>query len=219
MMSIVRKRLIQGILVLVPLGVTVLVLRSLFHVASGILAPALRRLYSGLPDPLIAGLAVLLLFCLIYLVGLLTSHLLGRRLIAVGEAVVQRVPLVATIYSATKQVVETLSLPNHKAFRSVVIVEFPRVGLYSLAFVTGSFRDRDGREFHRALVLTAPNPTSGFLVLVRADEAHETSLSVEEAVKMVMSGGIVAPESLSMPGGAAASTGCSELGSRVLDVG
>lgn len=130
-----RKRVVTGLLVLVPVGVTFIVLRLLFRLMSGILEPLLTRVTGQLPGPALATISVALLLVLLYVVGALTTNLAGRKLIALGESVIARLQVVKTIYSATKQVVDTLPFSNQHAFKSVVWLDFPHPGLKTIGFV------------------------------------------------------------------------------------
>lgn len=107
-----------------------------------------------------------------------------------------RVPVIKNIYGAAKQVIDAISLPGKNSFQSVVLVEFPRAGMYALGFVTGEMRDDEGNVWARVFVPTAPNPTSGFLQLVRSKEVRTLDMSVESAVKVIVSGGFIAPDTL-----------------------
>lgn len=109
-----------------------------------------------------------------------------------------------SVYSAAKQVVDTLSPSRREAFKSVVWVEFPRPGFRALAFVTGSIRDEDGTECYKLFIPTAPNPTSGFFEIAPCGEVRESALSVEDGIKMIVSAGILAPETLE--------PGCGDMG-------
>jgi len=191
-----RNRVFTGLLVLVPIGVTFLILRVIFHTTAGVLAPLITRALGNVPPPTVDVISICALVVLLYLVGAVAAHWVGRRLIAVGEAIITRIPIVTTVYSAAKQIVETFSLTQRKTFKSVVLVEFPRAGFYSLGFVTGTIQDRDGLPLYKVLILNAPNPATGFLEFVPADQVQETDLSVEDAIKMVVSCGILSPEQL-----------------------
>lgn len=194
--KLIRKRLTTGLLVVGPLGVTFLVLRILYRFTASILAPPVRRLLGGLPEFAVGLLAVLVLAMLLYLVGLMAANLMGRRLIAWGERLVDRVPIAGTVYSATKQVVAALGATERSGSRSVVMLEFPRAGIYTIGFCTGMIIDEQGQELAKVIIPTSPNPATGFFELVPAEELRELDLSVEDAIKLVVSGGIIAPERL-----------------------
>ena len=188
-----RRRLVAGLAVLVPVGFTFLVLRFLFRVTSGLLAPVITPLMPTLPAMAVAAVSVAILVVLVYLAGLLTTYLIGRRMIALGESIIQRIPLIRTIYGAFRQVVKTLSLPNRKAFKGVVWVEFPRAGFLALGFVTGTILDENGKEFYKLFIPTTPNPTTGFFEVVPRGEVRQTNIPIDDAMKMIMSAGILSP--------------------------
>ncbi len=203
------RRLASGMLVLVPLGVTLLVLGWLFRLAASLLQPVviyatgrleqlrwIQTLPEGRADFYVSVLAVLLLLLLLYLVGGFGQHIIGRRLIAAWEAIWLKIPLARSIYAATKQVMEALSQPQGAAFKSVVVVDFPYPGLKAIGFLTGYVDDPAGRRFAKVLIPTTPNPTTGFLELVPVEQMIVTNLAIEEGFKMIISGGIVSPEGL-----------------------
>lgn len=188
-----RNRLLSGVLVLVPLAVTILVLQLLFNSLTGFIRPPLRPLLPDVPESVLTAIAFVAGLLIVYGVGAITSLVVGRRLIRLGEAVLLKLPVVKSIYSASKQVVDTFSASNMRAFKSVVLVEFPRPGSLALGFVTGTMADGEGRELYRLFVPTTPNPTSGFLVIVPKDDVHFTDIGVEDGIKMIVSGGMLAP--------------------------
>jgi uncharacterized membrane protein len=203
----IRNRLISGLFVLVPLVITVGVIRITAGAMASLLTPFVR-LFLGPEHPALeAAIAIAAFVLLVYLAGLVTAYLIGRRLVAVGEALILRIPLVGSLYAGTKQIVKTLAPAGRDAFKSVVMVEFPRPGVRSLGFVTGGGRGSDGRATLRVFVPTAPNPTSGFLLFVDEGEAVPSSLSVEEAFRLVVSGGVLAPGPANGPAGPPAGDG------------
>ena len=200
-----RNRLISGTLLLVPLVVTLLVLRFLYGILDGYVKPvreAFVRL--GLPDSEALGVVCALgaLLLVLYAGGALTTRMLGRRALALGESLVVRIPLVKSVYSATKKVVDMLSTSTGSQFKSVVIVEFPRPGMKTIAFLTGTVRDEHGREHYKVYIPTAPNPTSGYIEILPPEQVRVTRMPVEEGLKMVVSGGMISPEimELDLPG-------------------
>jgi uncharacterized membrane protein len=201
--------MVSGMLVVVPVGVTLLVMSWLFRWAAGLLRPVVTYVTSGLerlqwievlPDAYVNFyvhlLTILLLLGLLYLIGVLGQHLVGRRLIGAWEGLWLKIPLARSIYSATKQVVEALSKPQGAAFKSVVVLDFPSPGLKAIGFLTGYVEDAAGRKFAKVLIPTTPNPTTGFLELVPAEAIFITDLTIEEGFRMIISGGIVSPEYL-----------------------
>lgn len=188
-----RTRMAQGLLALVPLIVTVIVLRFLLQVTSGILLPLIDPWLDHWPAVARALLSLGILLLLIYLLGLVASQVVGRRVLEWGEAVVLKVPFVKAIYSASKQVVAAFQGPGARSFKSVVFIEFPGPGMRAVGFLTGGFSDTDGRAWVTVFVPTTPNPTTGFLQVVPESDVMRTDFTVEEGVKMVMSLGSLMP--------------------------
>lgn len=216
--SVIRRRLVSGLLVVVPLGLTAFIVQFLYDLTAGRLSPVIRPLFNPLPDYVIPGVSILFMVVVLYGVGLVASVVLGKQLIGLVEAILRRIPLVKTVYGASKQVVETLSFQDGSSnFESVVVVDFPKPGMKSIAFVTGRVTledviDGSIQEHYRVFVPTTPNPTSGYFELVPADAVENPGISVEEAVKMVMSGGLVTPDSFDMQPIAPAAHGESDNG-------
>jgi uncharacterized membrane protein len=206
----VTTRLISGILLLMPFGVTLLVMRWLFGWIAGFIRPVIIRLLnlmsrnpiiSSLPDPLVTFCVVIftivVLLAIVYLIGGIGQRVLGKKVLRITEELVQKIPLARSIYSATKQVIQAVSLPDKAAFKSVVLVDFPRPGLKAVGFLTGYIQEPDGKKFCKVFIPTTPNPTTGFFEITPMEEVTETTLTIEEAFKMIISGGIVSPNTLS----------------------
>jgi len=139
-------------------------------------------------------LAVLLTLFLLYFLGLLAASVFGRRLILLVELVFGKLPLVKTIYRSTKQIVMTLGGSQSMNFQRVVLVEFPRPGMKCIGFLTAVIEDSDtGRKMATVFISTTPNPTTGYMQIVPLEEVSETGWTVEQAVKLLMSGGILSP--------------------------
>ena len=205
--SNLRRRLLSGILLLMPFGVTLLVMRWLFQWLAGFLRPIITYIPSKLSNvPLIESIpdiyisisvsvcSIVVLLALLYLIGAIGQFVVGKRLIRAGETLLMKIPLARTIYTATKQVAQAVSLPNRTALKSVVLVEFPRPGFKAVGFLTGYIEDSSGKKFCKVMIPTTPNPTTGFFELIPAEEVIETTLTVEEAFKMIISGGILSPD-------------------------
>ncbi|GAW93437.1 DUF502 domain-containing protein [Calderihabitans maritimus] len=181
-----------GIVVLLPGATTIYVLWRLFLF--------LDRLAGDLVYPftgIIPGLGLLLTLLFVVLAGLLTTNIVGRKLIAMGEYILLKVPFASTVYRTAKQIVEAFIRQDRRMFREVVLVEYPRPGVYALAFVTGEtkgeVRDKVGHDMLNIFLPTTPNPTSGFLLMVPKADVIPLEMSVEEAIKMIISGGLVTP--------------------------
>ena len=188
-----RTWLIAGLLVVMPLGVTVFILLALFRFLDNLLGPSFRLLL-GTDVP---GLGLISGIVLILVVGALTSNIVGRRVVEGFDWLMMRIPLARTIYSATKQFSDSILSQNRGAFKEAVLIEWPRPGLYTVGFVTGETRG-EAQEKTKELVInvfiiTTPNPTTGFLCLVPESQIIELEMSVEDALKLVMSAGIVVP--------------------------
>jgi uncharacterized membrane protein len=194
-----KRYLIAGILIWVPVGVTYLILRLVIDLIDRILL-VLPEAYR--PESLVGfripGLGIVLTLSLLLVTGFLAANIVGRRLVARWESLVARIPLVSPIYSGAKKVSETLLSDKGQAFRKVLLVEYPRKGIWSLAFLTsnqlGEVQAKTGKEVACVFVPTTPNPTSGFLILVPRDEIIMLDMSVDEAFRMIVSLGVVVPD-------------------------
>jgi uncharacterized membrane protein len=193
-----RGYLIAGLLVWVPLGITVLVVKLLVGLMDRtvlLLPPPWRpeRVF-GVDIP---GLGFALTFIVVIITGVAVANLIGRRLVAAWESMLARIPLVRTIYSVVKQVVQTVLSTNSRAFRKVLLVEYPRKGVWSIAFMAGEgsdeLQDRITKEVLTVFIPHAPNFTSGFIVMVPKDEVVVLDMSVEDGMKTVMSLGVTLP--------------------------
>ncbi len=190
----IRTAFLRGVGVIIPLGLTYWFFRALLNALDGILSPLLVQ-WIGQQIP---GLGFLSMLVLILLVGLFTRNLIGRVLFNWFENFLQSVPFVRSVYSAIKDLVNAFNIGGaSKTFRQVVMVEYPRKGLYCLGFVTNEmqFQGVNGKTvtFLNVYIPNPPNPTSGFLSLVPARDAIQLNLSIEEGLKLVLSGGIVIP--------------------------
>ena len=145
----------------------------------------------------VPGLGMLLTVVVIFLTGLLTRNFLGQRLLRIWEGIVARIPIVRSIYSSVKQVSDTLFSPGGKAFRKALLVQYPRAGAWTIAFQTGTPADEVtehvGGDMISVYVPTTPNPTSGFFLMLPRADVIELAMSVDEALKYVVSMGVVAP--------------------------
>lgn len=210
----IRRIFITGLLATVPLAVTVFLLSWLFTKLDR-LSPLLTSslIAIGLPLPAgfrIPGLGILATAILIFVVGFITTTFVGGTIVTWGEKVLEKIPLVRTVYGGAKQVVEAVASQQAVTFNQVVMVEYPRKGLYSLAFVTressGEVQQVDDRHLIYLFVPTTPNPTSGMLIAIPKEDVFPLSMTVEEGIKLVMSGGLLEPKSpLSSPARAAPS--------------
>jgi len=189
----VARRLISGVAVLIPLGITLFVLSVLFKATVGVSTSFLSLFLGDMPRHIVIILAVLLSGFVIYIAGALASHVVGRKAIALGEVLVAQIPVVKTIYSASKQVIEMFQADPDSQSRKVVLVEFPTPGLKAFGFLTGRITMPDATECYKIFIPTAPNPTSGYFQLVPISRCEALDMSTEEAVRLIISVGILAP--------------------------
>ena len=194
-----RGYLLAGVLVTAPLGVTVLLAWWIITFIDERITPLIPAQYnpeSYLPFSL-PGLGLVVLVIFLTLIGALTAGFLGRWVIHTGERVLNRMPVIRSIYSAVKQIFETVLAQQSNAFREAVLVEYPRRGIWAIGFITGTTKGEVQNLTEETTVNiflpTTPNPTSGFLLFIPREDVIPLDMSVEEAVKMVISGGIVTP--------------------------
>ncbi|MFN3594535.1 MAG: DUF502 domain-containing protein [Thiobacillaceae bacterium] len=192
-----RRYFITGLLIWVPLGITIWVLDALIGAMDQtlLLLPEHWRpeVWLGVRIP---GLGVLLTALVIFLTGLVSANLIGQRLLAYWERILHRIPVVRTIYGSVKQVSDTLLSGTGHAFRKVLLVHYPHPNAWSLAFQTNvpeEVRDRLGDEWLAVFIPTAPSPVNGFYFYVRREETLELDVSVDAALKYIVSMGVVAP--------------------------
>ncbi len=194
-----RRYLVAGLLVWLPLGATFFVVRLLVRWMDNslLLVPQAYR-----PENLlgfaIPGLGVVLTLVILLFTGLVAANLFGRKLVSLWERVLARIPLVRSVYSAVKQLVETMLSDGGQSFRKVLLVEFPRRGLWTLAFQTGTdqgeAQKKTGRDVINVYIPTTPNPTGGYFVLVPREDVQELDISVDDGLKMLLSMGAVVPD-------------------------
>ncbi|RKU06803.1 hypothetical protein C6502_19465 [Candidatus Poribacteria bacterium] len=192
-----RSTLITGILTLIPLGVTVFVLKFLFTTIDGWLKPIMSPILSEVLDEKFhIGMGVLAMILLVYLVGLVVSNFLGQKLLGAGEKILTRIPLVREVYAPVKQVVQmALMTSNASRFSRAVAIKTPGSTIRVIGFVTGEFHEEGNPvPVSSVFVPTSPNPTTGVLLFCDPEIIYETNMKVETAMKMLISGGIVAPD-------------------------
>ena len=195
-----KKYLLAGLLVWVPIWVTLLVIKfliDLFDTVLKFLPESYQTQYwLGVHIP---GLGLLLTAILVLLTGIFVTNFVGHRLVAYSERILSKIPLVRSIYNAVKQVMHTVLSSSKDAFRKVLLVEYPRKGMWSIAFQTSSgFKEGEeyvGENLVTVFIPTTPNPTSGFLLIVPRADVIELSMPIDEALKMVISLGVVMPGS------------------------
>ena len=209
-----RRTFLRGILLILPMAVTFAILRWLFVLVTGYSAPGASRLLEWLGAPANAMawmtpiIAAMLTVAVILIIGLVGGNYVGNRAWSAFEALLLRVPLVKWFYGSTRQLLDAFKYSSATAFREVVLVEYPRLGLWSLGFVTapavGLIPGRPDEEGVYVFLPTTPNPTSGYTIVVPRGEAHRAGITVEEGLKVILSGGFIAPPGRSDDRGRAA---------------
>ncbi|PKB72847.1 MAG: hypothetical protein BZY75_04885 [SAR202 cluster bacterium Io17-Chloro-G7] len=182
-----ERTLGAGILIILPIGITALVLKFFFD----LLNPILEPITDYLPGRQVSGLGLVALVLLLYLVGLVAAFVVGRKLIGVGHRVMEFIPLVKGIYSTTRAAVGMLSNTNDHRYSGVVLIDFPRKGIKSIGLITSRMTDYNGVEMLAIYIPTTPIPSSGFLIIAPVDQVTLTDMSVEEAMRVVISGGVL----------------------------
>ena len=197
----IKAVFLTGLIAVIPAGVTIYVLYLIIKLMNNLVRFVPARYH---PDQLlpfhIPGLGVIITLILIFTIGLVTRSYLGKKLAILGDRMVRRIPLVRGIYNALKQFVDAVFSDKGQSFKKAVLIEYPRKGLYSIAFVTGVSRGEvQAKTLQRCVnvfVPTTPNPTSGFYIMVPEGDMIALDMTVEEAFTLIISGGIVSPEDI-----------------------
>ncbi len=198
-MKSIRSYLITGLVVWLPILVTFIVVRFIVDLLGQSIALLPTNYH---PEKLIGvnipGLGVIISLLLLLITGIIATNILGQHLMRLSESVLDKIPLVRTIYSSTKQVINAILATNSQAFRKVVLVEYPRKGLWSIAFQTSATGFLSSSELEEEMISvfipTTPNPTSGFLMMVAKSEVKELKMTIDEALKCVISLGVMQPK-------------------------
>jgi len=185
-----RGQFITGLIVIVPLGASILILVWLFTSIDNILQPIINRIAGHN----IIGVGFGVTVILIYLAGVIARNVVGRRILRWGNSLLNRVPVFHWLYNGIKQIMESFTAPEKTGFMQVVLVEFPKKGMRAIGFITNEITDETGEKLLSVLIPTAPNPTTGFLQIVREEDIIRTKISVDDAVKMVVSAGRMTPK-------------------------
>jgi uncharacterized membrane protein len=196
--AVLKRYFLTGLLALIPISLCIYILKIVIIAADRFLRFLPPRYNPDTYLPFhIPGLGIILTFAVIFFVGLVTANFLGKRLLEGIESLFARIPLVRTVYTGAKEIIQTFILDRPQQFHQVVLVEYPRKGIYCIAFVTGSPRgelaSKVGGDFVNVFIPTTPNPTSGFYILVSRKETISLSISVENAFKLIMSAGMSMP--------------------------
>jgi len=189
-----RSKLFAGVATLLPLYLTFFVIKFLFVTLEEMSDPILKRFNLEIP-----GLGIILTVLLIYILGFLVTNFLGRKIFNLGERIVKKVPIVNMIYTTLKQITDTFTKGSTDAFEGAVYIQYPRQGLWTMAFISGESKTKDGVPYYHLFVPTTPNPTSGFFLMIPQADTVATGMSVEDGLKTIISGGLLAPEENPLP--------------------
>jgi uncharacterized membrane protein len=187
-----KKYVFRGLLAIIPPALCIFVLHLLYVGIDQRVTGVIERFFgASLP-----GLGIILVFLILYLLGFIASNITGRKLFSLLEYIVRRIPLINTTYQVGKQLSTTLSLPEKQVFKRAVLVEYLKPGMWTVGFVTGTVFDKsqDNEVLLKVYIPTPPLPTSGTMVLVRQTQTRDPGWTIEEAMKVVISGGIIGPD-------------------------
>ena len=182
-----KAQFVAGIIVVVPIGAAILILVWLFGTIDDILQPIAKSLLGQTIPGVGFGITVVL----IYLTGIVATSVIGKKLISYGESLLLKVPFFRYFYVGIKQILESFTTSSETGFLQVVLVEFPKKGMRVIGFVTSESYDKSGEKLLNVFIPTSPNPTSGYLEIVRENDIIRTTISIDDALKMVLSAGKV----------------------------
>ena len=190
-----RNYFLTGLISIFPLAITYFIINWLFIFFSGPGKKIINYFFTDYNSSIIEHIVgFILTFLFIYIVGAIISNVLGKKIYLLFEKLLAKIPLVSYIYNTIKQITDTLSISQKQAFQKVVYIEYPKEDIWTIALVTGESQDSDGVEYYQIFVPTTPNPTSGFMLFVKKENAKETQMSIDEGLKIIISGGMLAPK-------------------------
>lgn len=205
-MKKINKYIITGIMSIIPIALTYWIIQKLFIFFS-VPGKSIINLFFSTDNissdsnfliqivyilEYVVGFSLTILF--LYFLGIIISNVLGKKLYIYFEYLLEKIPIVSKIYSTIKNITDSLSKPNSQAFQKVVIIEYPRKELWTLAMVTGECKNDQNIDYYNLFVPTTPNPTSGYLILIKKTDVKETNLSVDDGLSIIISGGMVTPK-------------------------
>ena len=186
MWQIIKRRIFAGLIALMPIMATYWIIKLLFEFLDRLAQPLLALIGIQIP-----GLGIILTILFIFIIGLFVTNVLGRTILKGSEIIVARVPIVSTIYNSIKQITGAFSGSTAKSFQRVILIEYPRRNLWTMAFVTNESKNKKGDIFYHLFVPTTPNPTSGVFIIVPKKDAIHPNISVESGLRTIVSGGII----------------------------
>ena len=190
MWAFFKRITLAGLFAIVPLALTFYIIKIIIVFLDQLTAPIMARINLEIP-----GFGLILTLLIIFALGIFVTNVLGRRLFSWGERLISSIPLVKNIYNTLKQITNAFSgATQTENYQRVIYIQYPRKELWTISFVTGESVDGSGKEYYHIFVPTTPNPTSGVFIIIPKKDAIEADLTVEEGLKAVISGGLLAPE-------------------------
>ena len=197
MLKNIKKYFITGILVLFPLLITIFILINVFNFTDRILGKYINTYLKNILGFYIPGLGIILCIIILFFVGFLTTHFIGRRLYLLLDKALRRFPLIRLIYPSAKQIIEFLFAQKSYAFKKVVLVEYPRKGIWSIGFTTNEgfqeAKEKSNHDLLNVFIPSSPGPLTGFLVLIPRQEVVFLDIATEDAIRLLVSGGVLNP--------------------------
>jgi uncharacterized membrane protein len=189
-----KSYIFRGLLAVIPLALTAFAIKILYTTIDKRITGLIKE-FIGFSFP---GLGLLLLVAVLYLLGLIVSNMLGRQVFGLLERIANRIPLVKTTYNVGRQLSSSFSLPEKQVFRRAVLVEYLKPGIWTIGFVTGTIVDKSNNDelLLKVFIPTPPNPISGTMVVVKESQTRDPGWSIDEALKAVISGGVIGPEEI-----------------------
>ena len=198
-----KKYILTGIISIIPVYITYWIIEQIFLIVSipgkNIISyfTSLFNFSNDINIQLITITEYMLGFILtimfLFFFGLIISNVVGKKIYSYFETLLNSIPVVNKVYSSIKQIITTISIDNKKSFKKVVMIQYPRKGLWTIAMVTGESVNKNKKEFYTLFVPSTPNPTTGYMIIISKDDVVNTDLSVEDATKVILSGGLVTP--------------------------
>ena len=190
MWAFFKRNTFAGLFAIVPLALTFYIIKIIIVFLDQLTAPIMEKIKLEIP-----GFGLILTLLIIFSLGIFVTNVLGRRLFSWTERLISSIPLVKTIYNTLKQITNAFSgATQTENYKRVIYIQYPRKELWTISFVTGESVDGSGKEYYHIFVPTTPNPTSGVFIIIPKKDAIEADLTVEEGLKAVISGGLLAPE-------------------------
>lgn len=190
-----KNYFLSGLLVVIPLVITILVIKAIFSFLDNLLLPYLQPSLGAWVR--IPGIGIVITFVSIFIIGILVTNIIGRKFVSTGETLLLKIPIAKSIYSSVKQILQTFSYSEDEASKKVVMVEYPKENVWSIGIINGEFVHPLNKEkMHNILIVASINPTSGFFIMVPQKNTIELDISIEDAMKWIVSGGIITPKIL-----------------------